>query len=322
MHGVRVVEPGANAPPRRGEATAAEGGIRWGWVGGTKSNHAQRDPGRHAEQRGRRLFPPFMPKFGAVGGIPYLGGVILRGLSAAALAVAVLLSASAIQAQGTKHAEAEARKSFIEGRAAFEEGRFVDALTAFRRSYNLSGRGELQYNIGLAASSLLRYEDALIAYERYLKEVDNPSRKAEVQARVVELRKAIAAQRLRSEQMPSTTTESARADDRSNSAKAVRPGRRSTGAIVGPVILGAVGVGGVAAMIAGIAKGGGCVVEVDPVLGCPEKRKTSSMAYVYGGLGTAAITGAVVWLVVSKPKSKASARIGIEPTGLRLSGVF
>ena len=38
MHGVRVDEPGANAPPRRGEATAAEGGIRWGWVGGMKSS--------------------------------------------------------------------------------------------------------------------------------------------------------------------------------------------------------------------------------------------------------------------------------------------
>ncbi|MCX7807199.1 MAG: tetratricopeptide repeat protein, partial [Deltaproteobacteria bacterium] len=86
---------------------------------------------------------------------------------------------SLAQAQGTREKSSpadeakdqEARALFQAGQVAFEDGRFEDALQYFRRSYELSGRPALLYNIGLAADRLRRDEEALSAFERYLAEV-------------------------------------------------------------------------------------------------------------------------------------------------------
>lgn len=93
-------------------------------------------------------------------------------------------------------ADAEALARFDAGRLAFEAGRYGDALSDFQRSYELSGRAWLLYNIGETLARLDRREEALSAFESYLRETsgDAPNR-AQVESRVAILRRSLEAER-------------------------------------------------------------------------------------------------------------------------------
>ena len=87
----------------------------------------------------------------------------------------------------------EARGLFLAGRAAFDQGRYEDALDRFREAHRLSGRPELLYNIGQAADRLRRDREALEAFEGYLEQTpsDAPNRSI-AQNRVDFLREQLA----------------------------------------------------------------------------------------------------------------------------------
>ncbi len=84
----------------------------------------------------------------------------------------------------------EARSLFDAGRFAFEDGRFEEALSLFRRSYDLSHRSQLLYNIGSAAERLHRNDEAIAAFEQYLTEMPDVGNRGEIQRRIQLLREA------------------------------------------------------------------------------------------------------------------------------------
>lgn len=88
--------------------------------------------------------------------------------------------------------DTEARALFEQGRTAFGEARFADALDLFRRAHTLSGRHALLYNIGQSADRLRLDREALEAFERYLAEVPDAENRVEVETRVAVLRETIA----------------------------------------------------------------------------------------------------------------------------------
>ena len=110
------------------------------------------------------------------------GGSLIAGLSCAVL-LAWLVGAVPAAAQQTPD-DAAAREYFERGRVAFEQADYESALVYFRHAYRLSQRGELQYNIGVAADRLQREEEALEAFEHYLDESKDPAREAEVRERI------------------------------------------------------------------------------------------------------------------------------------------
>ncbi len=89
--------------------------------------------------------------------------------------------------------DAEARNLYQAGRLAFDDGRFEEALTNFRRSFELSDRGELLYNIGAAADRLRRDQEALDAYEQFLVRAPTTPQRRNVEARIRVLRETVAA---------------------------------------------------------------------------------------------------------------------------------
>ena len=89
--------------------------------------------------------------------------------------------------------EQEARQLFNAGRIAFNDGRFDDALGYFERSYELSGRPVLLFNIGSAADRLRQNQRALDAFEAYLEAMPDASNRREVEGRIRVLRRAIVA---------------------------------------------------------------------------------------------------------------------------------
>jgi hypothetical protein len=70
--------------------------------------------------------------------------------------------------------ELEARALFDEGQAAYHEGRYEAALEAWTRAYELSGRGEILYNVAQAYGRLGRFLEEKHALERFLAEPTGP----------------------------------------------------------------------------------------------------------------------------------------------------
>lgn len=209
--------------------------------------------------------------------------------------------------------DAAAREYFERGRSSFEEADYEGALVYFRHAYRLSARGELQYNIGVAADRLQREEEALHAFERYLEETDHPVREIEVVERIHALRQSIAereaTERALAEAAMISETKSARA-------------RMPASAIAGGSALGAVGVGGIVAMGVGLAKDGSCRQEVGAL--CVTERSATAWTWVYGALGIAALAGSATWLVIGSKRGneRRTTQVSISPTGVRVSRTF
>lgn len=89
-------------------------------------------------------------------------------------------------------ADEEARAVFQRGREAYARGEYEPALAAFRQAYELSGRAELQFNIGQAADRLRHDREARDAFEAYLRALPDAANRVEVEARLRVLREEIA----------------------------------------------------------------------------------------------------------------------------------
>ena len=213
--------------------------------------------------------------------------------------------------------DAAGREYFERGRAAFDEADYETALVYFRHAYKLSRRGELQYNIGVAADRLQREEDALEAFRQYLEETEEPLREAEVRERIDALERTIAERNAAKLALEEAATSSL-----ASGAQPTDGARVPTSAIVGGSTLAALGVAGVAAMGAGLAKNGTCKEEVGGE--CAVEHAATPWTWVYGGLGVAALAGSATWFAVGarRQKTKREMRISVGPTGVMVSGKF
>jgi tetratricopeptide (TPR) repeat protein len=88
---------------------------------------------------------------------------------------------------GDAAADEEGRGFFIAGRAAYLAGRYAEALERFQRSYDMSGRHVLLYNIGSAAERAGQPKRALEAYRRFLDKQPESELRPEVEGRIVAL---------------------------------------------------------------------------------------------------------------------------------------
>ena len=215
--------------------------------------------------------------------------------------------------------DAAAREYFERGRASFERADYEAALVYFRHAYRLSRRGELQYNIGVAADRLQREDEALEAFEHYLEETDNPAREAEVRERIGALRKSIAERKATERALEEATI---RYRSPAQPSMARDGARIPTSAIIGASTIAAVGVAGVVAMGVGLGKNGACRQEIGG--NCVTESSATSWTWVYGGLGVAALVGSATWLAVSAKRRKdgRSTQLSLSPTGLKVSGTF
>lgn len=114
-----------------------------------------------------------------------------RRVDAAAAFVAVLSVTALTSAQepsSTGGKEAEAKAMFEAGRAAFDDGRYGDALDRWEIAFRLSGRPAIRYNLGLAHERLGQVDEAIAAFENYLKWDSKGARAEEVRAKLQDLR--------------------------------------------------------------------------------------------------------------------------------------
>lgn len=245
-----------------------------------------------------------------------------RGIIVARSCACVVALVAAVSVVGPAHAQearddAAGREYFERGRVAFNNAEYESALVYFRHAHRLSGRGELQYNIGVAADRLQREEEALEAFQRYLEETAQPTREEEVLERIEALERSIAQRKatelaLEEATIRYRTTETQRVDN----------ARLPKSAIIGASAIAALGVAGVAAMGAGLAKNGSCVRAVEG--NCVVEHSATSWTYVYGALGAAALAGSATWFAISarRTKNERKAALSLTPAGIVVSGKF
>lgn len=89
----------------------------------------------------------------------------LRAITASLL-LATCLTGPAPTAEA-QDADARARELYLRGDRHYAEGRYEEAVEAFRESYELSGRPLLLFNLANAYERLGRYEEALAALRDY-----------------------------------------------------------------------------------------------------------------------------------------------------------
>jgi len=110
------------------------------------------------------------------------------------LLISTLVLVATARAQQDKTDET-ARIHFKAGTSYYETGEYELALREFNRSYELSGRPELQYNISLTHEKLGNLDAATLALEKYLNEAqDIPNRKT-LELRLANLNKRLEQQR-------------------------------------------------------------------------------------------------------------------------------
>jgi tetratricopeptide (TPR) repeat protein len=214
--------------------------------------------------------------------------------------------------------DAAGRRYFERGREAFDRADYETALVYFQHAYALSARGELQYNIGIAASRLQREEEALEAFRRYLEETDTPPREAEVRQRIQALERSIAEREATALALREATTR----ETPPGLPEPVDGQPLPRSAIVGASALAAVGVAGVAAMGVGLSRDGRCRQEAAGV--CVVEQAATAWTWVYGGVGLAALAGSAAWFGISAKRRKPSRSVDVSlsPAGLEVSGSF
>jgi tetratricopeptide (TPR) repeat protein len=235
----------------------------------------------------------------------------------AALLVGLLFASPGFAQQ--EHDDTAARQYFERGREAFEQADYESSLVYFQHAYRLSGRGELQYNIGVAADRLQREEEALEAFELYLSDTEKPEREAEVRERINALRKSIEERKATARALEEAALRYQAAREVEDASDGKRVGRS---ALIGGSALAALGVGGVAAMAVALARDGACA---DEVAGrCVTESAATAWTWVYGGLGLAALAGSAAWISVDAKRRRATheTEVSFSPTGFVVSGKF
>jgi tetratricopeptide (TPR) repeat protein len=107
---------------------------------------------------------------------------------------ALMLSwpAPTLAQQSARDDEDVAKALFQAGKAAYEAGKYADALKYFEQAYEQSQRPRMLYNVGQAADRARNDERALEAFRRFLELLPDDEHVPEVQLRVVALERSVA----------------------------------------------------------------------------------------------------------------------------------
>ncbi len=204
----------------------------------------------------------------------------------------------------------EARSLFQAGSSALSAGRFADALDHFERSYELSRRPALLYNIGLTASTLGNLDRAIAAFEQFLREDPLTGRRQEVEGRL----RTLEERRRRASPTPVAPVE-------------------SHGPGVGPwIVIGASGaavLGGVVLFAVGLGANSDVESSADgtawpEVSGDYDRGKLfTTLGAILGAVGIAGAAAGVVWLVVGSGESgERNVQVSAGLGGVSIGGTF
>ncbi len=113
----------------------------------------------------------------------------------------VVFSLWVLSAAGPARAD-EAKQLYEQGVIHFKEGDYAAAQEAFKEAYNLSGRADLLYNLGVCAERLGDVQRAIAYYQVYLDERPDAPDAEQVRAKMEKLQEPLDAPALAVEIVP------------------------------------------------------------------------------------------------------------------------
>jgi tetratricopeptide (TPR) repeat protein len=108
-----------------------------------------------------------------------------------------------------------------DGAALYAAGRYEDALRAFERDFELSGRPALLYNIARCLEQLQHFEEAIESYRDFLAAAPDSPHRAQAESRIAGLEDVVRAR-------PSSAPSNAAPATQRGCACAIRPSPRSS----------------------------------------------------------------------------------------------
>jgi tetratricopeptide (TPR) repeat protein len=135
-----------------------------------------------------------------------LGACLSMVMTMASLPVA-LAAPPADKGQAPIDTEARAMQAFTDGKAAYDAGKYEDALKLFLDAQSLYPSPVFHYNIGLCHEALGKLDQAIISYEAYLRSYQNafgepPEDQINTQNKIDRLNKQIEAEKAAAEKPP------------------------------------------------------------------------------------------------------------------------
>jgi len=237
-----------------------------------------------------------------------------------ALLATILAFAVPAHAQEAKKAEVDAKAEpaadaaahYRVGVAAFEAGKFSEALAAFTEAYNLSSETDLLYNLGVCSEKIGDREKAIAYYQLYLEEKPDAPDAAEVKARLEAVRSAPAPA-----PAPAATPAPATADADEGAGTASEGGTRKNPHL-GPGLL--MGLGGVVVLTGAITAGSAYKKYKDLDSACSpdcadEKVDGVKAAALAADIqlavgGAAVVAGFLWWLLKTRHEESATSEAG------------
>ncbi len=102
----------------------------------------------------------------------------------------VLVASARADVVGPESAGA-AKAHYVAGVHDYQAANYVGALHEFNKSFELSKRPELLWNIGMCHERLGRFESALDAFQQYLDQHGTTANREEAEAKIAELRRIL-----------------------------------------------------------------------------------------------------------------------------------
>ncbi len=271
-----------------------------------------------------------------------------RAIFTQVLAAVFLVGGSALAGDNTAgdNEQAKAEVAYTEGKAAFEAGKFEDALEKFTEAYNLSGKVDLLCDLAVCSQKLGKPKKARAYYDLYLEE--NP----EVKDAPATCEKLVARSDIE-DQAPvapvetEAETETETADnwppaaqetqfDQESAVEKEKDDKKS----IGPGLM--IGVGGLVLVSGGLTAIGAYKKHRDLEISCSpdctdgqvsSARKVAITADVLLGVGLVTTAAGVLWLLLSSDKEKDGADVvasrvrtvpfaGREGGGMMIEGSF
>lgn len=105
----------------------------------------------------------------------------------------VMAASTPSRAQGTDTSttSAAAEEYYEAGKIFYENGKYLEALDAFKRAYEITPTAALTYNIAATHEKLSQWSEAIEWYEKYLELETNPRERSEVLDKLELLRKRV-----------------------------------------------------------------------------------------------------------------------------------
>lgn len=239
----------------------------------------------------------------------------------------------AVAAQGAVSNDDErieqAKRAFVAGTRAYEDGDFETALARFQRAYELTSSPDLLYNIATVSDRMRRDVEALAAYEGYIAARPTSPDREHVEGRIEVLRASI---RARKQAELDAEIEAQRAAmEAAERVRLERPLTQYVGPGPGPWI--AIGIGGasmaVGAIFVGLgerdqndvanAPAGSSFAEYEGLADRGPRRTKTGIALL--SVGAAGVLGGVIWQLTGGREEKIP-EIGLGPTGISVRGKF